>query len=586
MTASTGFNRVWKSTRELLTTRTSRLGVILLVVTASGLTWMSNRYVSDRYIQATRNETEHQLAVISGQIVSELNRMSLVPLHLSRDSRLIEDLVAKSFARTSVHLFDHQETIGSKNLHLLNDVGRLIATTERERLMEVHKERAFFVNALRSNDTVFSSEMLEDRIQRHFHSRRIEHDGKTIGVAVVEVGLRTLFETLPDQEGIVFAMDSAGTILFSTESRFHGKTEDEALVDSTEVSGLQQALRKASALLLAPADVDFRGQSFARVESSIPFQGWRLVKLSDFAAARAKINQIIALEITAFAVLLSSLIFWLLRRQQFRLKTESRELRTLNARLEQEISERKRTEKDLERTRQDLAKSEKLAALGELSAVVGHELNQPLSAMRTYLASSRTLLDRDDPKEALEKIGELDELVIRMANIIDQLKAHARENTDRMIELDFRGAINSSLAMMTAEIEQTGVKVTKEVPEEPVMVTGDLVLLDQVIVNLIRNSLDAMADLEHKQLELTLDVDDSFATLSVKDNGIGLEDLDKPFLPFFTAKSQGLGLGLAISSGIAKDLGGGLTAENATTRGAVFHFRLPVTHSCQSNTLE
>ena len=112
--------------------------------------------------------------------------------------------------------------------------------------------------------------------------------------------------------------------------------------------------------------------------------------------------------------------------------------------------------------------------------------------------------------------------------------------------------------------------------------TGDLVLLDQVIVNLIRNSLDAMADLDDKQLELRLNVDESFASLTVKDNGIGLEDLNKPFLPFFTAKSQGLGLGLAISSGIAKDLGGELTAENETPQGAVFHFRLPVNYSNQS----
>ena len=576
---SASFHLGRKLTRELWT---MRFGVLLLVLTAAGFIWMSNRYLSDRYIQAARNEVEHQLAVIGGQIVSELNRMSLVPLHLSRDSNLIEDLVTKSFARTSVNLFEHQETVGSKNLHLLNDIGRLVATTERERLTEIHNERAFFVNAVRSDDTVFSSEMLEDRIQRHFYSRRIEHDDKTVGVVVVEINLGSLFETLPDQEGIIFATDSSRTILFSTESRFHGKTEEEVLADSAQDSRIRLAFRKASALLQAPVDVHFRGQSFARVASSIPFQGWRLVKLSDFASARAKINQILALEITAFAILLSSLVFWLLHRQQFRLKIESRELRLLNARLEQEITERKRTEKDLEQTRRDLAKSEKLAALGELSAVVGHELNQPLSAMRTYLASSRTLLDRDNPKHALEKIGELDGLVVRMANIIDQLKAHARENTDRLTELDFRGAINSSLAMMTAEIEQTGVKVTTEVPKEPVMVTGDLVLLDQVIVNLIRNSLDAMADFDDKQLELRLNVDDSFATLTVKDNGVGLEDLNKPFLPFFTAKSQGLGLGLAISSGIAKDLGGELTAGNETPQGAVFHFRLPVNHSNQS----
>ena len=579
MNVSASFLRVRKFTGELWT---MRIGVLLLVMTAAGFIWMSNRYLSDRYIQAAQNEIEHQLAVIGGKIVSELNRMSLVPLHLSRDSSLIEDLVTKSFARTSVKLFDHQKTVGSKNLHLLNDIGRLVATTERERLTEIHNERAFFVNAVRSEDTVFSSEMLEDRIQRHFYSRRIEHDGKTVGVVVVEINLGSLFETLPDQEGIIFATDSSRTILFSTESRFHGKTEEEALADSTQISGIRLAIRKASALFQAPVDVHFRGQSFARVVSSIPFQGWRLVKLSGFASARAKINQILALEITAFAILLSSLIFWLLHRQQFRLKIESRELRLLNARLEREIAERKRTEKDLEQTRRDLAKSEKLAAMGELSAIVGHELNQPLSAMRTYLASSRTLLDRDNPKDALEKIGELDDLVVRMANIIDQLKGHARESTDRLTEMDFRGAINSSLAMMTAEIEQTGVKVTTEVPKDPVIVTGDLVLLDQVIVNLIRNSLDAMADLDDKQLELRLNVDESFASLTVKDNGIGLEDLNKPFLPFFTAKSQGLGLGLAISSGIAKDLGGELTAENETPQGAVFHFRLPVNYSNQS----
>ena len=557
--------------------------IFVFFVFVTGFVWMINLYVFNGYVHQARNDIERQLVGFAGRIQSELNRMSLTPLHLSQDSRLIDDLVSKSFSRTSLRLFGHQEAVGSKALHLLNDVGRLVATTERERLTEVHNERAFYVNAVRSSDTVFSSETLDDRIQRHFYSRRIQHNEKNVGIIVVEIDLGKLFDTLPKQDGITFATDSAGRILFSTESRFHSKTEAEALAEPPPASRLGRVIRFFQTASLVPADLHFRGQSYIRVNASIPFQGWKLVRLSDTDEARAAIDRIIVLEIAAIAILFSLMIFGLLHRRQYRLETESRELRMLNARLEKEIRERRRTEKDLERTRLNLARSEKLAALGELSASVSHELNQPLSAVRTYVASSRALLDRNNREGALAKIDEIDELAVRMANIIGQLRAHARETTNRLVDIDFRRAIDSSLAMTSGEIDQSDVQVVKSAPEAPVMVAGDLVLLDQVIVNLIRNALDAMDDRDDKQLELRLGVEGKAATLSVTDNGTGFENPEKLFLPFYTTKSHGLGLGLAISSGIAKDLGGRLSAENAPQGGAVFHFRLPVIQSANSS---
>ncbi|WP_461307819.1 sensor histidine kinase, partial [Albidovulum sp.] len=329
-----------------------------------------------------------------------------------------------------------------------------------------------------------------------------------------------------------------------------------------------------------PPDAYLGGEAVMRTEARMPHRGWRIVSFTNYDSVREKVNGFLALEIMAFAVILA-LIFYLLsrraRRQSALFRRESAELRALNLRLQREIAEREKAQKELAVAEQTLAQSSKLAALGEMSAAVSHELNQPLAAMKTYLAGARLLLRRSRVEEALSSFQRIDDLIERMGAITRQLKSYARKGGEAFEPVDLRACISSALSMIEPTLRGGKVKITRTVPRAPVMVHADRVRLEQVIINLIRNALDATRDVAEPQIEILLGAGDA-ASLSVRDNGHGIADLESLFEPFYTTKKpgEGVGLGLAISSGIVKDLGGRLTARNAPGGGAVFEMRLPV----------
>jgi two-component system C4-dicarboxylate transport sensor histidine kinase DctB len=226
---------------------------------------------------------------------------------------------------------------------------------------------------------------------------------------------------------------------------------------------------------------------------------------------------------------------------------------------------------------QTLAQSSKLAALGEMSAAVSHELNQPLAAMKTYLAGARLLLKRKRPDEALASFQRIDDLIERMGAITRQLKSYARKGGDAFEPFDLRAAVSSALAMMEPQLKTRKVKIERTLPRTPVRVTGDRLRIEQVVINLFRNALDATKDVAEPTIAVVL-TQGSQAVLTVRDNGHGIKDLVNLFEPFYTTKApgDGVGLGLAISSGIVNDHGGRLTARNAQGGGAVFEMALPI----------
>ena len=256
---------------------------------------------------------------------------------------------------------------------------------------------------------------------------------------------------------------------------------------------------------------------------------------------------------------------------------ESAELRALNLRLQREIAERRRVQENLAQAEQTLQQSSKLAVLGEMSAAVSHELNQPLAAMKTYLAGARMLLDRNRPEEALTSFQRIDDLIERMGAITRQLKSYARQSGDRFTPVNLGDALSSALALMEPQLRNRKIQITRSLPSEPVFVMGDRLRIEQVIVNLLRNAMDATENTSDAAIDILLAAGET-AVLTVRDNGHGIDDLDKLFEPFYTTKlpGDGVGLGLAISSGIVNDLGGRLTARNAEDGGAVFEVQLPI----------
>src|SRR5690606_3030195 len=170
---------------------------------------------------------------------------------------------------------------------------------------------------------------------------------------------------------------------------------------------------------------------------------------SRYDSVRERVNLFLALEIMAFALILAG-GFYLISRQarsQSRVfQQESAELRLLNARLKREIAERERMQQNLAVAEQTLAQSSKLAVLGEMSAAVSHELNQPLAAMKTYLAGARLLLQRRKAEEAMASFQRIDDLIDRMGAITRQLKSYARKGGEAFAPVDIRLCIGEALS--------------------------------------------------------------------------------------------------------------------------------------------
>ncbi len=568
----------------------ARILLIAFLLTAGAVIWITNALLTERYTLSTRNRAEVRLALYSGNLISELRRAAVVPLLLSRDPSLIGALNSGDYTGSSQRLISYLDEIGAGSLMLLDRDGRTVAASDRNRLGENHRTVSYFVDALRSDETVFSTVRTESGPVEFTYARKIAVGGELRGVIVVGVDLRKFEQSWAGFADAVMVTDSEGRVILATESRWRGLPEDEALAVRSAPTAIQRAVQATADWTALPADAYLSGEAVMRQSSRIPFQGWRMTSFTTYAPVRERVNGVLALEIMGFALLLAA-GFYLVSRQALSRVTlfqrESAELRALNVALQREIAEREKAEKNLEVAEQTVAQTSKLAVLGEMSAAVSHELNQPLAAMKTYLAGARLLVQRRRPDEALSSFTRIDDLIERMGAITRQLKSYARKGGVAFVPLDMRGCLSSALAMMEPQLRRRAVAITKTLPDAPVMVLADRIRVEQVIVNLLRNALDATKDVAAPRIDMILSAGDT-ATLTVRDNGTGIADLDALFEPFYTTKApgDGTGLGLAISSGIVADLGGRLTARNAAGpprdgggqggSGAVFEMRLPI----------
>jgi len=370
-------------------------------------------------------------------------------------------------------------------------------------------------------------------------------------------------------------------VLLSSVPDWRKNTLANLLTLGPSVSRVSQALQSAQARIGKAPYVYIAGAPHLRSEVPVGFRNWRLSYFATLEDVRARVNAVLSLIIMVLA-LLAALAFYLISRrtraESRRILRESDELRVLNRRLSSEIAARQRVERNLKVAEQSLEQTSKLAALGQMAAAVSHELNQPLAAMKTYLAGARLLLQRRRPEEALSSFQRIDDLIDRMGGITRQLKSYARKgDVDLDVEpVDLRESVRTALSMMAPQLGKMAVGITTTLPSEPAVVHADPLRLEQIIVNLLRNALDAVRSKDDRQIKIFLVAGDT-VLLSIEDNGVGLKDPDKLFEPFYTTKKpgEGLGLGLAISAGFASEMGGRLMARNAPDGGAIFELLLP-----------
>lgn len=260
-----------------------------------------------------------------------------------------------------------------------------------------------------------------------------------------------------------------------------------------------------------------------------------------------------------------------------RVAQRTRALSATNTQLRREVSERQEAEAALKQAQSDLIQAGKLSALGQMSAGISHELNQPLMAIRSFAENGAQYLQRGRTDVAGDNLTRISELARRMGRIIKNLRAFARQESEAAGRVDVVDVLDAVIELTGARLRQEGVKLQYDRPQHAIWVRGGEVRLGQVFVNLVTNAVDAMAGSAQKTLMLGIR-DGGALTVTVRDTGPGIDMPDKVFEPFYSTKevgaSEGMGLGLSISYGIVQSFGGDIRGGNAPQGGAVFTVQL------------
>ena len=567
------------STSKIITK--SRIFFLSFLISILTVLFITNSFFTSRFSDNIKRQAQLNLTKNTNDVLSELQKNSIITQLLVNDQEITKALISRDFSLLSEKFSRFIDEISIASISLLDKNGSLVAFSAKENFQKKVSYKRFSTDIQNTIETVMSVFRKEDNEFGFFYSRPIEDKGNFIGMILIEVDLKKFEKAWMENGETIIISDSSGIIILSTEASWKGMTEEQAFQIKTPENTLKRAYNvTAQWTNLKEEDMHLNTQAATRFNENIPLLNWNISSFINYSSVREKVNTILAFEILLLLFLIVLSLYLLNRKNVVRLnlfEEETFQLKELNKRLTAEIKQRKQVEKNLVAVEQTLEQHSKLAALGEMSAAISHELNQPLAAMKTYLAGASLLLKRNRLNETVTALMRIDDLIQRMGGITKQLKSFARKNTESFVPLNFNDAFQSALSIMEPQLKQTNVKIETSFASEPVIIIGDQQRLEQVIINLLRNALDAVIGVEQPEIKMSLYKDQS-AIFSIKDNGKGISNLETIFEPFQTTKdsSKGLGLGLALSSNIISELGGMLQGKNRSSHGAEFKIILPL----------
>ncbi|KVD14439.1 ATPase [Burkholderia ubonensis] len=488
-----------------------------------------------------------------------------------------------------------------------------------------YRFRPYFIDAMNGRVGRFFGIGTISRDPGYYISQPVWRDGRIVGVVVVKLNLEW-FQGADASEPLVVADDHGVVFLSSVPAwKYHTLKPLAGPVAASIFETRQYAQQPVAPLPLRVEQVLDRDAQIVRLgpgrraprylatQRRIGEPDWLLVTLAPIAPVDADARN--ATIVTGFGFVSIALLafYWRMRRARVRemirgrallqqayaelnrrVEERTADLSEANAQLQKEVGERIRAEQDLRAAHDELIQASKLAALGQMAAGITHELNQPLAALRSFSDNTRVLLDRGEQAAARENLEAIAALTERMGKITNQLKLFVGRARPRNEQALVVRALRSVLALLGERLRGVELVLTlrddavSPVREAPLDLANDhpeLVArcedlrLEQVLINLLGNALDAVAAggaprTAAPRIDVTIEASAATLAIQVRDNGPGIAPdlLPRLFEPFFTTKEmgRGLGLGLAISSSIASDAGGSLTARNAPGGGALF----------------
>lgn len=606
------------------------LPLLLLCLLLVALSGFSAYRVAQRLGIADLQATGlHRLDLYATSLEREIGKYAYLPGTLSLTPEVLDLLAGKggeqATTRVNAYLEKLNERTGTLSIYVMDTQGKVLATSNWRRpdsfLGEDLSFRPYFRDALESGSGRFFGIGTTRGEPGYYLASALTDDNGTRGVAAIKVSLEQLEKSWTTVEAPVLVADENGVVILSAVPAWKFATL-RPLDDSTRAAfdHTQQYNRRALQPLGIKTLEDYdHGARLVRITASapetvsvypvagrfleqsrtLPGTPWTLTVLShleqvdDLAQSRAALAAIGAACLCLLVIILNE------RRRHLRDRLAAREalqkahdelerkveertadLSAANQQLQDEVGERIRAERTLRAAQDELVQAGKLAVIGQLSTGIAHELNQPLAALRTLSANAERFLARGDVDTTRTNLGRIADLVDRMGRITGQLRNFARKSSGQSAPVPLCHALDNALALLDPRIRRAGADIERSCPADEPVALCDSNRLEQVLINLIGNALDAMAEHPRPRLELSWECTDGVVRLHVRDHGPGLSDEAQAHLfePFFTTKpaGDGLGLGLAISAGIIRDFGGSLHGANHPGGGAVFTLELPL----------
>ncbi len=573
------------------------LGLLPLIL------WQAAMWSERIAAQAIRDDGWRRLALYTANLSSELEHYDYLPRILAEDTAIKEVLLdpgdATAVDVANRYLARINTFAGASATYvIMRDGTTLVASnweTERSFIGANLRFRPYFQTAFKGEMGRYFALGTTSLEPGYYLARPVlqdfDTDRKIIGVIVVKVGMNRLEEhwgngpvqvMVTDDYGVVF-ITSNKDWKFRTLSRLDDKTR-EIITTSRQYHnaplnplGIETKETMAEGVRIVAFE---NGARYMMLGAGIPNTDWRLQVLMPYARVGRIVWAAVALAGFAFAVL--ALVAYSLFQHRQRLRdrlTHQQEIAGTLAAARDELEKRvaERTA-DLRTAQAELVQAAKLAMLGKLSTGINHELNQPLSAIRSYADNAQAFLDRGRTEEAKGNLASISELTARAGAIVTRLKGFARKSKDDVRAVPIALSVANAITLLGPRFRSEGIEVVSDLGGRDILVCGGAVRLEQVFVNLFANAADAMAGSPVKVLSVTLDESEDEVTIRVADSGPGIDTgvLERLFEPFFTTKEagEGLGIGLAISYGIVTHFGGTIEAANHHKGGGVFSVRL------------
>lgn len=574
--------------------------VVAVVVSSAAVVFYGTSLLSSSFMAEASLQAGSTLRLAVAALDGHLKRYEPLP-SLIADHENIEELLAKPDDPALRLAANHylkaiNSLLDSSDIYVIDMAGDTIAASnfdgQASFIGQNFSYRPYFQEAAQGRPARFYALGTTSAKRGYYFSAPVEVGGSILGVIVFKVDIDVIEATWRGGEYKIFVSDPEGIIFMSgnpdwlyksllplTEERL-ARTSASRRYSDARLEELSVKRRAVDGYQLMDVALPQGSREYLVLSEYVDAADWTVNVLMDTASVHAQARTTvvaIVLSLCLAGLALAVLLQRKARRDQW-LAMEIETKAELERRVEERTADLARVNSQLRQTQADLIQAGKLAGLGQMSAALSHEFNQPLAAVKNYADSATLLIERGRAPEARDNLTRISSLIDRMASLSRHLRNFARKPNEKLGPVVVADVINDTLEIVAARLAAADAVLNVDLGDVPPIVNAGSVRLQQVLVNIITNAADAVEGLSNRDISLSVRTAGSRAIIEVRDGGPGVPPAiaERIFDPFFTTKGvgKGLGLGLSISYNIVKDFGGDLTVSNHPEGGAVFRIEL------------